>query len=74
VYERITAAEIRPGDKVARARSHAFVEIVEVKHGPIAASLYARGTRFDRRGLPSDSTYLHARPRLTAQWWREVEA
>jgi hypothetical protein len=68
-YERITAGEIRPGDTVARSRTHMFTRIDEVREGPVAVSLYTRETAYDRyRGR----RIVWARPRKTAKWWREV--
>lgn len=58
-YERITAAEIRPGDRVARARSHPFHEARTVRHaGRSSVIELAGGGR--------------VKPRLTAAWWREI--
>ncbi len=55
-YERIEAGEIRPGDQVARARSHRFQRVTAISIGPVAITL-----RFGRD---------IARPRRTAKWWR----
>lgn len=55
-YERIEAGEIRPGDHVARARSHRFQQVTAISTGPISVTL-----QFDRD---------FARPRRTAKWWR----
>jgi hypothetical protein len=58
-HERITAEEIKPGDRVARSRNHQFATVAEVQFGPIAVRL------LDRNGTTI------ARPRRTAKWWRE---
>lgn len=60
-YERVPAAEIRLGDRVARARTHPFHEVTEVRHAGSSAMLV-----LDRAG--------RVKPRLTAMWWREVTA
>lgn len=57
-YERITAADIRPGDRIARARTHTFREVAEVRRGEVAVRLIYVGGSTDR-------------PRQTAQWWKE---
>jgi hypothetical protein len=59
-YERIEAGEIKPGDRVARARSHSFQQVTAISTGPVAITL-----RFGRD---------IARPRRTAKWWRLQEA
>jgi hypothetical protein len=74
-HKRITAREITPGMRVARARTHPFRQVEEVHHGPRAVTLvYATtfhpdypprpGARFG--GRQTD------RPRLDAAWWREA--
>lgn len=60
-HKRILAGDIRPGDRVARARTRPFFEVAAVRPGPVAVRLtYGDGT--------SD------RPRQTALWWLEVTA
>lgn len=69
-YERILAGDIRPGDRVARTRNEPFATITHVAHGPVAVSLYTDAERtmsYHRNRRP-----VHARPRKTAKWWREV--
>lgn len=76
-YERITAADIRPGMRVARARTHPFHEVEEVHPGPRAVTL-VYVTTFDP-AYPPRPGQQHGgrqfdRPRLTASWWRELDA
>ena len=68
-YIRIKAEDIQPGDHVARARTHPFVEIVEVVRGPKAVSLRTVRAvdRFTRRPL------VYARPQHHQLWWKEVQ-
>lgn len=66
MYERILAEDIRPGDKVARARTHTFYEVSRVEHHPTSVSIYyVRGTGSGFGGKD--------RPRRTAKWWVERE-
>ena len=57
-YERIRAEDIRPGDRVARARTRTFREVKGVSHFPRAVRISYQSS--------SD------RPRREALWWREV--
>lgn len=67
-YERISAGMIRVGDTVARARTHPFHTVTEVRHGPVSVVLYTS----DERDRFNGRRVIWARPRKTAQWWREV--
>jgi hypothetical protein len=67
-YERITAGDIRPGDTVARSRTHTFTRIVAISEGPVSVSLYTTDERDRFNGL----RIVWARPRKTAKWWREA--
>jgi hypothetical protein len=58
-YERIYADEIKPGDYVARARTHPFKRVVELGGGSIAVVIHYLDETIDR-------------PRRTARWWREA--
>lgn len=60
-YERITAAEVLPGDRIARARTHPFRRVTRVEEGPVAVRF-----TYDTGGTD--------RPRKTAPWWRELAA
>lgn len=55
-YERILAGDIKPGDKVARARTHTFCEVESVRFGAKAIRLHFDGAE-------------DARPQQTARWW-----
>lgn len=58
-YVRIQAEDIRPGDRVARARTHPFHLVTDVRPGGTAVWLtYESGAR--------------DRPRRTASWWKAV--
>jgi hypothetical protein len=59
-HERITAEEIKPGDRVARSRNHQFAIVAQIQLGPVAVRLLDG----------NDNTI--ARPRRTAKWWRET--
>lgn len=57
--ERITADEIRAGDRVARSRGHTFRSVKRVELLNVAVRIhYANGST--------------DRPQQTAKWWREV--
>jgi hypothetical protein len=58
--QRITAEEIKPGDRVARSRNHQFATVAQIQLGPIAVRL------LDRNGNTI------ARPRRIAKWWRQT--
>lgn len=58
-FERIVAGNIKPGDKVARARTHTFQTVASVSPG--ATSVYIEYEHGNRD-----------RPRKGAFWWREV--
>jgi hypothetical protein len=57
--ERISAGDIRPGDRVARSRTHPFRRVEAVE--PLR-----RTVRLHLDGAPS------TRPAKAARWWREV--
>jgi len=59
-YVRIEAGAIRPGDRVARARSHPFAQVTGISLGAKAIRLHMQdgGT---------------ARPLQTAKWWKETD-
>ncbi len=59
-HERITAEEIKSGDRVARSRNHQFATVAQIQLGPVAVRL-----------LDGNGTTI-ARPRRTAKWWRET--
>lgn len=58
-YERVPAGEIRPGDRVARSRTHPFHTVTAIERTPTCVWLSLEGAG-------------RSRPRLTASWWREV--
>jgi len=60
--ERVTCAQIEVGDKVARARTHPFHEVVAIDEGPVARRLHLR--RND--GLSGGNI----RPRRDSLLWR----
>lgn len=72
-YERVTAEEIRAGDRVARARTHGFQEVQRVELHASAVSIYyvpkGGDMHRNRRALVTGGK---DRPRRTAKWWREV--
>lgn len=53
--ERITAEDVRVGDRIARARGHEFLRVVRIDEGPVTR-------RFHRAG--------NIRRRRTAKLWR----
>jgi hypothetical protein len=59
--ERITAAEIEPGDRIAKARTHLFMRVEKIESAG-ASSRWIRLEGSDR-----------IRPRHTAPFWRIVE-
>lgn len=63
-YERVLAENIKPGDRVARARTHGFLEVESVtRHEKSVVIRYMTGG--GRWGSMD-------RPRRTARWWKIV--
>ncbi len=63
--QRITAEEIRPDDRVARARTHSFNEVERVEQHAATVSVYYVGKGGGGYGAKD-------RPRKAAKWWRAV--
>ena len=68
-YHRVLAEEIRPGMKVARARTHNFREVAEVRQGNSAVTIY-----YVHPLHPGSGYGGYDRPRKDAKWWMEMEA
>ena len=58
-YERITAAEVKVGDRIAHARTHTFHTVVDISPGPTSDYI----TLSDGRRI---------RPRHSTRLWREL--
>jgi hypothetical protein len=56
---RVTAGDIQVGDRVARSRGMAFLEVVELKRLVVTVRLHFEDGSIDW-------------PRLDASWWREL--
>lgn len=72
-YERITCDEVEVGDKVARARTHEFWEVLQIDDAPKTRRLHVLipGRRHSDGFVSKDHAY-NIRPRRTALLWREV--
>jgi hypothetical protein len=82
-YERITADDVKVGDRIARTRTEKFTTVDSIDEGPIAR-------RFSQTVPEKGSTWVEGRlewretgrmvagtimrPRRTAKLWREVQA
>lgn len=57
MYERITAGDVQPGDRIARAKTHRFRLVTRIEEGPVSVRF-----TYDSGGAD--------RPRKAAAWWR----
>lgn len=67
MYERITAADIRKGDRVGRTRNSSFPRVIEVASGERSRYVTVEEVEGARRGAVD-----RIRPRHTAKLWRLV--
>jgi hypothetical protein len=70
-YERVLAEDIQVGDRVARARTHGFLEVASVVvHAKSVVIRYANLNPADIRVAWRSGGM--DRPQRHAKWWREV--
>lgn len=68
-YQRITCEDVKVGDRIARAKSHPFNEVVEIHEGPVSRRLiFTHAAPEARRDWGQN-----IRPRRTAKLWRIVD-
>lgn len=68
---RVLAKDIRPGDYVARSRTHIFHKVDEARLGPVAVTLYYAPQQSEwarLRGEPPRRQ--HDRPGQLQKWWK----
>lgn len=81
-HERITAEDVRVGDRIARTRTATFREVESIREGDTTRRfLYVPTPReiawHEEHGYPMGGGSGHVggtdRPRRTAKWWRELD-
>lgn len=72
-FERITADDVKVGDKIAKTRTGVFAEVTEIEEAPVSRRFHLWA--LDNFGLSARRSAAGAfigniRPRRTAKLWR----
>ena len=67
--KRITCEDVRVGDRIARAKTHTFEEVVEIQEGPISRRLCFTPSEPDAGARSRRDWGRNIRPRRTAKLW-----